>query len=132
VASGQGPSLLEERPSIRAPEPRDWRRGFFASWILLLALGAWLALSPALIGYGDGWWVPPLIGALLVIVSAAALAEIVPNAVAASAASALAVLLFAGGLALADSGVASWSVAAGGALAVFLAIVAAASPETTS
>jgi hypothetical protein len=125
-------SLLEERPSIRAPEPRDWRRGFFAAWSLLVALGIWLALSPTVIDYGDGgWWVPLLVGSMLVIVSAAALAELVPNAVAASAAGALAVLLFAGGLATADSGLAAWSVAAGGALAVFLAIVAAASSEAT-
>jgi hypothetical protein len=128
TGGGGSATVLEERPSIRAAEPRDRQRGLFAAWVLLLVLGLWLAFSPFALDYGHGhggWWVPLVVGALLVIVSAAALAEIVPNALATLAAGALGVLLFAGGLALADTNVASWNAVAGGALAVFLAAVAA-------
>jgi hypothetical protein len=122
-------ALVEERHTVRAAEPRlDWRRGFLASNGLLILLGLWLLASPFLLSYGTGdeKWLPAVGGTLIAIAGVLSLAGVVPRVAAAWSAIAVAVCLFVGGLVLADSTVASWNAAVGGALVVFLAIVAAA------
>jgi hypothetical protein len=122
-------AMVEERPTIRAAEPRlDGRRGFLASDGLLILLGLWLVASPFVLSYGAGdeKWLPVLSGTLIAAAAVLALAEVVPRLAAAWGVIGIAICLFVGGLVLADSAVATWNAVAGGALVAFLALAAAA------
>ena len=120
--------LVEERHPIRAAEPRlDWRRSFLTAEVLLIGLGVWLMISPFVLSLGGGeGWMPGVGGAAIAVVSVLALVGRVPGLVAAWTAFGVGAGIAVGGLALSDSSEASWNAAAGGALAAFLAVAAAA------
>ena len=131
VDSGDTPprTVIEERHSVPPAEPRaDWRSGYLGAQGLIALLGLWLIASPFVLNYrsDDATWNPIACGVLMIIASAAGLTGVLSRAAAAVAVLGVAAWLFAGAFWLADSAIASWSEAAAGALAAFLAIAGAA------
>jgi purine-cytosine permease-like protein len=120
--------LTEERRPIPSGEDRiHWRQGYLAADGLLVLLGIWLALSPLFVAYGSGdaRWSPVASGALIALLALLGLRRL-PRAVAAGLIMVVAAWLFVSSFWLAASAEASWNAGAGGALAFFLALAAAA------
>jgi hypothetical protein len=124
---GDPESIVEEpRPIPAAEERARWRDQYLAADGLLVLLGAWLVVSPLFLDYGDGdaTWDPIVSGALIVAASAGLVWRSRPAA--AFTVAVVAVWLFVSAFWLADSSAATWNAIAGGGLAFFLAIAAAA------
>lgn len=111
-----------------AEQRLDWRQGYVAADGLIVLLGLWLLISPLVIDYGsdDAAWNPIVCGALMIAAAVGGLVGVLSRTAAVVAVLGIAVWLFASGFWLADSVGASWNAWAGGAVAAFLAIAAAA------